>query len=170
MVKYKEKYQKIIDELISKSFPSLKKKEIKILKIPFISFLSFGTVVRGKKKNYLVLFGEPKQKKSYEASVGFLAHELSHLEDLEKLSVLRAFLEYNIINDLSIDFLFLPIFNKMERDADVKAIKKGYAKNLFINHKTVAKRYPKWIQKMAYKRGYFSPEQIKSYAKKIGKW
>ncbi|MGC9309187.1 MAG: hypothetical protein ACP5D2_00645 [Candidatus Nanoarchaeia archaeon] len=165
-INYKNHYQKIVDKLIEESFPELKDRRVSIIWLP--SFSPLGTVLRGWKKDWLIL-PKPKKKQSKTKSAlkGFLVHELSHILDLQRMSVIHSFIRYNMLNDL---FIIIPKFNKFERYADKIAIQKGYAKELYENVVKVSKKYPKFIIDYAHSIGYLSPEQIKTYARKIGKW
>ena len=166
MIKYTKKYQKIVNELIRKSFPELKNRRIKFILIPFFFSLS-GTVMRGRKRDYIFYIGRKISKKDKKAFIGFLVHEIAHIKDLQRLPPFDSFVKFNLLNDL---LIFLPIFKKFERNADLISIKKGYAKEIYNNVVKASKKYPKWIVNYVHSRGYLSPDKIKSYAKKIGKW
>jgi len=152
-MKYKEKYQKIIDELISKSFHSLKKKikafEFKITKlygiyIPLFDYVGVNKLCR---------------KFSDKEIRGILAHELCHAELSRKYGILKNFFLYSM-------YWIIPSIRKDEEiKTDKLTIKKGYAKELILSSKRLEEKYPNYKDKT-----FISPEQIKSYAKKIGKW
>ena len=161
-----KKYQNIVEELVRKSFPKLSR-PVKFININPGFNIGIGTIIRGWKRDYIIYIGSQINKKSGKALKGFLTHELCHLEDLQNMSPFMSFIRLNILNDL---IMFLPLYFPLERSADMKSIEKGYARELYQNHKKVESRYPKWLCNIVYKKGYMKPEQIKSYAKKIGKW
>lgn len=164
MVDYKNKYQGIVDELVEESFPELRRKRIKIIFIPF--FMKFGTVLKGWRNDYIILFGRVFDVKNKKSLIGFFVHELCHLSDLRRFSVFGSFFRYNVFNDL----MFLFRYNSFERRADVLSVEKGYAREIFSNMKKISEKYPKWIVDYIFRRGYMSPDKVKSYAKEIGKW
>ena len=123
-------------------------------------------VYKGWENNYIVLFGNFLERKNKKSLIGFFVHELCHLSDLKRFSVIGSFIRYNIFNDS----MFLFKYNFLERRADILSIEKGYAKEIFANVKFVSERYPKWVVNFIHSRGYMSLDEIKSYAKEVGKW
>lgn len=157
MIDCKKKYRNIVDKLIKKSYPILKNKRIIIrekmpgdftayvLKFPFFMIINLDPRARNYSKKLLT---------------GLFSHELSHLEDWQKHQI-----NYYLLFGFKIMSKKFRIDN--ERKTDICAINKGYAKQLYSQRKSrwdeVQKNHPT-------KEIYMSPQRIKSYAKKIGKW
>jgi len=153
MNKHIKKYQKIVDELIEKSFPELKGKRIKVfelkitkfygLYIPFLNWVGVNKFYRN--------FSKKEVK-------GILAHELCHAELFKK---------YNFFKKLSSSFIYwvVPSVRKEEEDkTERRAIEKGYAKCLVLSAFRLEKAYPDCKDKT-----FMSVRRIKQYAKEIGK-
>lgn len=152
-----KKYKKIMNELISEKFPTLKNKEIRMeeSKEPngsadakrFYSFLRIRITlgVRKYDKNKLI---------------GLLAHELSHLEYFITLS----WFHYEIFRDFKL--WFKKYLKEDEKNTDITVIKKGYARQLYLQRKSV------WNTKRARKLRwkYLSPNEVKDIAIKLKKW
>ena len=153
----KEKYIRIIKGLISESFPTLRNKKIYVFVLsfryyacsiwfpPFIRFIAVSK--RSRRFNDYIL-------------QGLLAHELCHQE---------RYIEMGVINYLRFVFKFFTskaVRTNEENAIDRLVIKKDYAKQLYelskIKHQD---RKHEKINKF-----YLSLDEIKSYAKKIGKW
>ena len=96
------------------------------------------------------------QARPHDHDVGVLAHELCHLETFEK----KRGLKYAF--DGILYWTNVKKRTKEDKDTDRLAIKKGYAKELYYFKKNKRK------SKIA--KYYLSAEDIKKYAKKIGKW
>jgi len=156
--------QKIVDQLIKKSFPELRDKNIKVFEIPkWIVWWVGGFVFKR-----FVIITKNVTNLDKESLKGLFAHELCHVED----SIKRTYIQETIqaIRE-SLSWLFNTLYSKnIERKTDLRTIKKGYAKELFKYSSEREKRKPKKTLIALYNRGYLSPKQIKSYAKKIGKW
>lgn len=163
--KYTKKYKKIINELIEKSFVELKGKRIVVL-----GFVPFGTFVAMFSDIFFVsfIFISPKRLKKFTKfqQEGIFVHELCHMERHKK----RNFFERII-------YIFKYLLSKKvrireENETDKLTIKKGYARELYDFTLNLDKTYArnKDYLKQVYDRGYLSSKQIKSYAKKIGKW
>ena len=95
--------------------------------------------------------------------IGGLAHELAHLEYFKT----RAFLK-NLFDTMR--YICSRKFKRrVEIKTDKTTIEKGYGKELAVNTefrlKTASERDINYK-----KRFYMMPDEIKSYAKKIGKW
>jgi len=153
MNEYRNKYRRIVDKLIGKSFPGLKGAvrvfELKFTKlygvyIPWFNLVGVNKLCRD--------FPEKEIK-------GILAHELSHAE---------YFKDFGFFNSLwfFIRYWFSPKLRKDEEDrADRATIDKGYARELVLSASRLEKLYPKYKDKT-----YMSIKKIKSYAKKVRKW
>ena len=137
MSKHVEKCRKIVDELIDRSFPKLKGKNISVgelsfsknytglaLKLPF-----FRVIILHKRAiNY-----------SEKLLTGILAHELCHLETWEKFP-----LRYYFLNVL--EGIFKKFRRKVERETDMCSIRKGYGEELYAYRKfrwdEISKNHP----------------------------
>jgi len=152
MNEYVEKYRKVVNELINKSFPSLREKKFKIFEFGIIRIYGiylFGNFIGMNKK--CRDFSEDEIK-------GILGHELCHAEYSNKIGFLKScliFIRY---------WLFLKLRIKEEIKTDKQTIKKGYAKELF----ELARKIELDLDRKDVRYG-LSSEQIKTYAKKTGK-
>lgn len=159
-----EKYQKIVDKLIKKSFPELRDKNIKVFVIPkWIIWWVGGFVF----KRFVIITKNVTDLEK-DSLKGLFVHELCHVED----SIKRTYIQETIqaIRE-SLSWLFNTLYSKnIERKTDLKTIKKGYSKELFKYSSEREKTKSKKTLIALYNRGYLSPEEIKSYAKRIGKW
>jgi hypothetical protein len=142
------KYKKIVKEIVNKSFPLLKNRRF--------------YVIRFKSKNYsggafwllpfLRLIFITKRKFTNKQFVGLISHELSHFEIFQKRGWLISIF-------ITICYWLYPGFRRKEEiKADKLAIRKGYAKELFLFRKNQSKKLIS---------NYLSLKQIKSYAKEI---
>ena len=153
MEKHILRYEKVILQIINKSFPILKGKKIRVyekIKLKFSSadankFLFYGLRIRT----------HPRLRKyNQNLLIGIFAHEISHLEYFEK----RPFYHYFIRG-------FKKKPDKLEEEkTDKTAIKKGYARELYLQRKS------RWKSNNPNKKFYLSPLEIKKYAESIGKW
>ena len=153
-MKYIEKYPKIIDELVKKSFPELKGKKIFIYEFnskKFIggawSFLFFRT-----------LWINRRLRKRRDILMGIITHELCHLEIDCKRGYFKSF-----ITGLSY-FFNNSVRKSEEKKAVILSIEKGFAK---VNFKTAKFKEKNFKNNLKY---YLSSEEIKKYAKSIAKW
>jgi len=151
----KKNHQKIADDLISKSFPILRRKKI------YISYFS------GKKYSggafwilpfWRVLFINRDRKFSNNQLIGLFVHELGHFEIYQK----RGWLLFWFVGLLY--WIFPRFREKEEKNVDKGIIQKGYAKKYY----SLVKEFNS--KKLKASKYYFSPEEIKSYAQKIKKW
>ncbi len=142
--KYVKKYKKIVNELIRKSFPELKGKKVKIIEYNFTkTYGGFVPII-----NWLGIHKRSRKisRKELEA---LLVHELCHMEDFSKKGFFKTLLG-----------TLLPVFprKELEYKIDKMVIEKGYAKPRAL------------LVKRLGTKSYMSEDEIKSYAKKIGKW
>jgi len=166
-MKYKKKYQRIVDELIKKSFPELIGKKIFIFETSKLFKWFSGFTFLGINKSYILINKNIRGLTKKEIK-GLLSHELCHVVDLRKKSFICYWLK---IIPYQISWLVGgKIVNEIENKTDKQAIKRGYAHELYSFEKWREKRTSKKVLAKSYKKGYLSPEQIKSYAKLIGKW
>lgn len=152
-MKCNKKYQKIINELIKKSFPELKNSvpkvfELKVSKLhgiylPIINKIGINKLCRN--------FPRDEIK-------GIMAHELCHAEILKKIGFLKTLYLFFIY------WFSSSLRKRNEEEADKLAIEKGYAKNLIYSSSRLEKMYPKYKDKT-----FMSVQKIKQYAKRVGK-
>ena len=93
---------------------------------------------------------------------GILIHELCHLESFKEQKFSK-----NLLNAIKY-WLSKSERKKVERETDKTVISKGYAKDLYFTRM----HSRKWRKKKGLNLDHFymTPEEIKSYAQKIGKW
>jgi hypothetical protein len=158
---YEKKYQKIVNNLIRKDFPLLKKRGI------FLSEKRLFNLKYSAITIYFIFFSwiivHPKVQKYSKSSLNaLLVHELAHIY----LIVNRGFWE-------KIKFAFAWAFTKkgkenFEREADILTVKKGYGKSRITLLEESKKTYTKQqLKKM--RKGYLTPKQIKYHIKKFKK-
>ncbi|HRH45547.1 MAG TPA: hypothetical protein PKY82_28165 [Pyrinomonadaceae bacterium] len=153
-----QKTQKIINEVVEKSFPELKTKKIEVKNFQsesdyFQSRFSFGKMLTFQKMRYII-FVNPKvfEKNAPESGIrSIIAHEIAHVLYYSKRNRMELL---GLIKLSSKDFT-----QKFERGADLEAIARGYGNGI--------KDYRQWLylnipQKNLEekKRNYFSPEEI----------
>jgi hypothetical protein len=158
MVDSVKRYKKVIDGLVRKSFPVLGGKKIRIIENS--SMKATADVV--KYPFGLRLRVNPRARKySQKELVGIFAHELCHLEQWELYPW-----DYYLLQSIRISIRSLCI--AMERATDRRTIEKGYARPLYLQRLSRYKSKDSAFDKL--KELYLSPEEIKQYAKEIGKW
>lgn len=155
-----EKYNKIVKELIRKSFPELKNLSIR-LKVEKLKRGSMrATRLYG---GWLIIIDPEKYSDAKnEEIVGAMAHELCHFEDYLKKSWIKYFfwyLHYKLSNKFR---------RKVEIKTDIETIKRGYGKELAENRGYMIKKYP-----IVYIKGvgrcYLLPKEIKQFMRKYKK-
>src|SRR3989344_3021692 len=146
MYKNTEKYQRVVDELIRKSFPELKGRIIFMREVKSKSWYSAKTVdllffkgisIYPQCRNY-----------SKDALKGVLAHELSHLSIITDMSItekLIAFFKWISSKKERADF---------EKRADMQVIQRRLGKYLLQFRKEGFLRKTKAQLKEIYRRGY----------------
>lgn len=152
----KQKYKKIIDDLIKKSFPILRRKKI------YISYFFIRRKYSGGAfwifPFWRVIFINRKKEFTEKQLIGLLAHELCHFESFQKMGWLAYLFA-------GIRYWTSPQFRKKEEEATEKlTIEKGYSRECY----SLAKRYNS--KKLKASKYYLSPQEIKLYAQKIKKW
>jgi hypothetical protein len=153
-----EKTQKIIGEVIEKSYPELKNAKIEVKTFQsdsnyFKSQFSISRFLTLRKINYVIfvnpqVFGRVAPENGIRA---ILAHELAHVLYYKRKNRLQL---------LGLTSLTNKSFTaKFERKADLESIARGYGEGL--------KAYRQWLYQNippknieAKKRDYFSPEEI----------
>jgi len=164
MSRHIEKYRKIINELIRKSFPKLKNENVQVFEIPgfFVWWVS-GFVFRK-----CIFITSRVRKFDKKSQIGLFAHELCHVEDSQKRPFFHT-LFYSIRGCLS--WAFYSSFSKRgERNTDLRVIRKGYARELYQFEVMKERKFSKKRLSKISARGYLSSSQVKKYAKRIGKW
>lgn len=160
----KERFQKIINYLIKKSFHKLKDNNIKlkVKKIKKGSMRADGYITK-----FFRITIDPLYKNATNKQIsGAIAHELVHFEDYLDMCFIDSlllFLKYHFYKKFT---------EKYEKATDKKVIQKGFAKELYANRafrlKSLSKESKNKNKKIA--RTYLVPDEIKSYAKRIGRW
>lgn len=153
-------YRKIVNALIDKHFPILRGKNITILELPESKVYSGYAF----KRPFVRVIKLHPRVRTYSSAFlkALLVHELCHLEAWEKhpfhfyfIRGIKLILRKNRIKD--------------EHETDKCVIRKGYARALYAQRASRwSERKDKRVRKLL--ELYFTPEEIKSYAKKIGKW
>jgi len=153
-----QKTQKIINEVVAKSYPELKNKKIEVKTFQseldyFQSRFSLGKMLTFQKMRYII-FVNPKvfEKNAPESGIrSIIAHEIAHVLYYSKRNRIELL---GLIKLSSKDFT-----QKFERGADLEAIARGYGSGI--------KDYRQWLYQNIpqknleeKKRNYFSPEEI----------
>lgn len=153
-----QKTQKIVNEVIERSFPELKSKKIEVKTFQsesdyFQSRFSFGKMLTFQKMRYII-FVNPKvfEKNAPESGIrSIIAHEIAHVLYYSKRNRVELL---GLIKLSSKDFT-----QKFERGADLEVIARGYGGGI--------KDYRQWLYQNIpqknleeKKRNYFSPEEI----------
>jgi hypothetical protein len=144
-------YEKQIQKIKNKSFPYLKNHKIIIkkkssygIRVIYLYFFSLYVIGKGAEKGL---------------TKGGLAHELSHIEVFKKWGFWKtaclSFLQY----------FSKKIRMKIERSADLLAIKRGYGKELYKTRKKSYSKVPKRVKKLL-NNYYLSLEEIEKYTRK----
>jgi hypothetical protein len=170
-----QKTQKIINEVIEKSYPELKSKRIEVKTFQsntdyFRARFSFNKMLTFQKMRYII-FVNPQvfTKNAPEKGIrSILAHELAHV---------LYYAERNRFELLGLIKLSAKDFaQKFERGADLEAMARGYGEGLTEYRKWLYQNIPlKNLEEK--KRNYFSPEEIelmleilKQNPKSLEKW
>jgi hypothetical protein len=145
-------YNEQIEKIKKKSFPILKDHKIIVkenkkswgIRVYYLHFFTLYHIGKGAEKGL---------------SKGGIAHELSHIEMFKKWGFWKsAWLSF-------LQFFFGNIRKKIERGADLLAIKKGYGKELYKTRKESFSKTDVKIRRLI-KKYYLSPAEIKKYTKK----
>ena len=147
----------IAKEIIDNSFPVLKERRIFYL---VIWFRFFGLSVWIPPFIRIIVISTRIKKLNAKAMRGIIAHELCHQEKYLEMSILQY-----------INFATKYLFSKKarmleEKDTDRLAIEKGYGRALY--ELSLISRTDSGHKKII--DNYMSPEDIKGYAIKTGKW
>jgi hypothetical protein len=153
-----EKTQKIIGEVIEKSYPELKNAKIEVKTFQsdsnyFKSQFSISRFLTFQKINYVIfvnpqVFGRGAPENGIRA---ILAHELAHVLYYKRKNRFELFGLASLTNKT--------FTAKFERKADLESIARGYGEGLKVYRQWLYQNIPlKNIE--AKKRDYFSPEEI----------
>ncbi|HVN59096.1 MAG TPA: hypothetical protein VMT63_12420 [Bacteroidales bacterium] len=153
----KKRIRKIAGKIIEDSFPVLKGEKI-IYLVFYLRFYAFSVWIPPYFR--LITLSTRAGKLDDFVIEGILAHELCHQERYIKMGFWRY-----------LRFIFSYTFDKNaryleERATDTLTIEKGYAHQLY-ELTLISNNDPKHKTIIG---NYLSPEEIKSYAVKIGKW
>lgn len=143
-----ERYQKIVERLIEKSFPILRNTKIKVAEKSMKSkarAIYFLWVTK-------ILISPKLRKYSNRVLKGLFVHELCHFEQFKEWGFIRTAL------GSLLSLIFLKYREKKEKATDLLAIRKGYGKDLILTKRTLGHRK---------KRFYLSPEEINKYMEKL---
>jgi hypothetical protein len=155
-----ERCEKLLKK-VRKDFPILNNSRI-IIKIEKMKTGSMGAYK--KLFHYLLIIDPIKYNDATNQQIsGALAHELMHFETYEKYGWKRYILEYFAY------LFFKRLMTQYEKENDRQVIQRGYARELYANR---AYRIKKISASEFKKIGacYLLPNEIKAYAKRIGKW
>ncbi|MEN9626482.1 MAG: hypothetical protein RL557_810 [archaeon] len=154
-----KRYEIILNE-IQKKFPCP-------IRIQLLSKEFSGTarVLWNPISGYRLIVNPQKIKNMNSSAVkGLIAHELSHVEQFLGYNLFRrmyeAFIEYLRINYLS-TIRNQKTIDAIESDADYRAIKRGYGKEL------IALIRFEQVKKIKYKNKYFSVAEVKRIMKNL---
>ena len=164
MKKYCLKDKKIVKELVDKSFLELKGRNLYFF---YFSGKKYSGGAWWALPFLRIIFINKKRKFSKKQLIGVFVHELCHLEIFQKRGWLRT-------SFLGIFYWIFPRFRKQEEDKTEKlAIKKGYARDLYELRQESERKFNKLKREKLSRKSfeiYLTSKEIKSYAKKIGKW
>jgi hypothetical protein len=166
-----EKTQKLVTEIVEKSYPELKDKQIEVKTFSsksdyFQSRFSFGRFLTFQRMNYII-FVNPKVYELDAPENGIrsiLAHEIGHILYYSRKNRLQLL---GLVNLSTKTFT-----QKFERRTDLEAIKRGYGEGLIVYRTWLYEHIPlKSVD--AKKQNYFTPKEISAIMKqpeKIAFW
>jgi len=161
MNKYKKRYQKIVASLVKKSFPEMKGK---VVVFGFMSRGYFGFAFGFLPFfNFLGLNYSKLDKVSEKIIRGIVVHELCHFSIYENRGIFsnfRVFLLY---------WFSSKVRRGEEEITDKLAIEKGFGRYTYESTRFIEK-FLKKFSKESFSDNYMSSEEIKAYAKMVGKW
>jgi hypothetical protein len=153
------------------SYPELKNVRINFRlvnrhPVPYGTTLSLASLFKSHEKRtyYITLLEEAEEPEysalfrnlSEEKRVAVIAHELVHVLQFSKCSPFQ-------LLQIAIMYQFPFFKKKMERDADLGAIKHGFGKGLY-DHAVYLRRIPGYIKKRPdINKCYLKPEEIMKY-------
>jgi hypothetical protein len=157
---FQERCRKIAKEIIQEGFPELKGERI-LIYVPWVFRKAYsGLAFNLPPFQKIILINKQRSNKSDIYLKGLLAHEFGHHVLYKKR---------NFWENVRIAFFYWldsKIRRKEEDDVNKLIIQRGYARDIYETTKRGEKRKDSaGIQKY-----YMSSEEIKSYAKRMGKW
>ena len=157
---FQNKCRKIIKELIKKSFPELKKKKILVF-VPFFFRKAYSGLALWIPPFPRMLFLNKERSNESDSFLrGLLSHELGH----QSLYFIRGLRKSIAI--ASLYWISKKFRRKEEDEVNRLIIKRGYAHEIY----TTTKKLEKIKTCAGIQKYYMSSEEIKAYARKIGKW
>lgn len=145
-------YQKIVDDLVKKSFPELGGK-VKVEERDMSSKARARFTIFGRK----IIVEKSLRKYPDKILKGLFIHELSHFEINRRKHL--GWLGTKL--DILYCYISKEHIKKIEKSDDMLAIEKGYKKDLLLTRKILGVKNPE---------RYLNLKEIKQYAKGIGKW
>jgi hypothetical protein len=148
----------IVEEMILASFPSLSPSEVLV----YEGNTGKVTALAGRSsfsEGYRIIVNKRLREYSEEQKRGIFAHELIHLEDFSRSTYVP--LEF-------ITRLIPGHERRVERATDMKAIERGYGRQLFSFRVRRAEELRREFRKPS--GNYLNPQEIEYYAREIGKW
>lgn len=164
MNKHVEEYHQIVNDMIRKSFPSLKNRKIFIFEITHPIYpWSWASALSFLGMN-LICVNPRTRRLDYIAKKSIFVHELCHIEDFRKNAKKhKTFLLYKYLK-----ILFNRSYaSEIEKQADIKSIKKGYGKELLYRTILITKIESKKMREKRRKMGYLTSKEIRAYMKKF---
>ncbi len=166
-----ERTQKLVAEIIEKSYPELKDKRIEIKSFAsksdyFQSRFSFGRFLTFRRMNYII-YVNPKVYELNAPENGvraILAHEIGHILYYSRKNRVQLL---GLVNLSTKGFT-----QKFERRTDLEAIRRGYGEGLIAYRTWLYENIPMKSVDVK-KRNYFTPEEISAIMKqpeKIAVW
>ncbi|MEK6925958.1 MAG: hypothetical protein AABW50_01625 [Nanoarchaeota archaeon] len=161
MVKsFQDKCRRLAVNIIKKSFPELKNKRILVFTVPFRKAYSGMIFWLFWPLPQLIFINKKRNKESIQYLNGLLCHEICHLVLIERRGFAKSVFR-------GIFYFIIPKLRRLiEDEVNRFAIQKGYSKEIhFFTKKVEKKKTSAGIQ-----RFYMNSEDIKNYAKSVGKW
>ncbi len=156
-------YRKIVDKLIEKSFPKLKRKKIFVFKFFYLCRNAVAMVADFYIFKSIWVNDKKMSKFSKQGIKAVLAHELAHLDIIANKNLFGKI-------EFGINLLFTKNGERnFERVVDILVVKKGYGKGLLSVILKIEKMSSKEKNLKRKSRGYLNSEEIKSYIEKYKK-
>ncbi len=155
-----DKYRKILDELVKKSFSELGESWIIVSYIGSSYFKPNAAVIEFFFLKWIIVH-KKTERYSKEALIGMFAHELSHLVIIKKMNLFEKmfyFWGWPFSKKKRADF---------ERSTDIEVVKRGYGKERIKLNEIIFKGKTKEQIKKRCEKGYLSSKEIKQEIKKL---
>jgi hemolysin-activating ACP:hemolysin acyltransferase len=163
MNKYTGEYRHIVNELIKKSFPSLKNRKLFILETYHPIYYWCWAFAFCFFKINIIGVSPRTRKMDLISKKGLFVHELCHIENFRKNTKNRNFLIYRYIKFL----LNKNYAKKNERQTDIDGIKKGYGREIWHMKIFISKKESRKMYERRKEMGYLTPQEIRGYIKKF---